>query len=45
MEIPIGEYKLREWRSGDEAALAKHANNRNTRPDFEGPVSQPVREI
>ena len=29
MEIPIGEYKLREWRSGDEAALAKYANNRN----------------
>ena len=45
MEIPIGEYKLREWRLGDEAALAKHANNRNTRPDFKGPVSQPVREI
>ena len=43
MEIPIGEYRLREWRSGDEAAPAKHANNRNTRPDFEDPVSQPVR--
>ena len=29
MEIPIGGYKLREWRSGDEAALVKHADNRN----------------
>ena len=29
MEISIGEYTLREWRSGDEAALVKYANNRN----------------
>ena len=29
MEIPIGDYHLREWRSGDEAALVKHADNRN----------------
>ena len=27
MEIPIGGYKLRGWRSGDEAALVKYANN------------------
>ncbi len=29
MEIPIGDSRLRGWRSGDEAALVKHANNRN----------------
>ncbi len=28
-EIAIGEWKLRAWRPGDEAALVKYANNRN----------------
>ena len=29
MEIPAGDWVLRPWREGDEAALAKYANNRN----------------
>ena len=29
IEIAIGEWKLRSWRPGDEAALVKYANNRN----------------
>ena len=29
MEMEIGEYRIRQWRDGDEESLAKYANNRN----------------
>jgi RimJ/RimL family protein N-acetyltransferase len=43
MEIDVGSFKLREWRSGDEPSLVRHANNRkiwiNLRDAFPQPYT------
>ncbi len=44
MELEIGEWKIRSWTPGDEAALVKHANNRsvwiNLRDSFPHPYTE-----
>jgi RimJ/RimL family protein N-acetyltransferase len=43
MEIDVGSFRLREWRSGDEVSLVRHANNRkiwiNLRDAFPQPYT------
>lgn len=43
MEIDVGSFKLREWQSGDEPSLVRHANNRkiwiNLRDAFPQPYT------
>ena len=44
MEIDLGEFKIRNWTTGDEAALTKYANNRriwiNLRDTFPYPYTE-----